>query len=53
MTVQDVIDRLFTAKGQATERVTKAQGLASRHKLEWSAVLAAMSPEQRALMEPQ
>lgn len=50
MTAQDIIEKLFTGKGFAPERVKKAQGLAIRSKVDWSEVLAAMTEAQRKMV---
>lgn len=51
MTPQDIIDRLFSAKGVTAERIEKAKGLALRSRLEWSTVLNVMTAEQRKAVE--
>lgn len=51
MTPQDIIARLFNGKPINYLRHLKAQGMAQREKVEWAAVLAAMTPEQRALVD--
>ncbi len=50
MTAQDIITRLFSAKGVTLARVAKAQGAAMRSKVEWAAVVAAMTDAQRKLV---
>jgi hypothetical protein len=47
MTAQDIIARLFSPKGITSDRIVKAKGMASRSKVEWADVLAAMTDEQR------
>lgn len=49
MTPQDVIAKLFLPVDR--ERIQKAQGMAQRGKVEWAAVLAAMTDEQRKQVE--
>lgn len=49
MTAQDIIAKLFLPVD--AERIQKAKGLAARNKVEWSAVLAAMTDEQRKQVE--
>ena len=49
MTAQDIIAKLFIPVD--AERIQKAKGLAARARIDWSVVLAAMTPEQRALVE--
>lgn len=52
MTAEEIVTALFnTIKGVTPERIKKAQKLAERSKLTWASVLAAMTPEQRALVE--
>ena len=49
MTAQNVVDRLFHEDFDVTpDRVMKARALAKRSGVEWSAVVARMTPEQRA-----
>ena len=50
MTPADIITRLFSAKGVTPERIQKAQGLAMRSRIEWSAVLDAMTEDQRKVV---
>jgi hypothetical protein len=45
MTAQEIVEKLFRPVDK--ERIQKAQGLAARSRIEWSVVLAAMTPEQR------
>ncbi len=49
MTPADILAKLFPPLTK--ERLTKAQGMAIREKVNWADVLAAMTPEQRALVE--
>lgn len=52
MTAKEIASRLVENKrGLTPERVQKAQKLADRSKVNWADVLAAMTPEQRALVE--
>jgi hypothetical protein len=51
MTAREIVTALFNTKGVTPERIQKAQKLAERSKLTWASVLAAMTPEQRALVE--
>jgi hypothetical protein len=46
-----IIARLFSAKGLDAERLKKAKGMASRHKVDWLDVVVAMTPEQRQQVE--
>lgn len=50
MTPADIITRLFSEKGVTKARVVKAQGLAIRSRIEWSAVLDAMTEDQRKVV---
>ncbi len=45
MTPADILAKLFPPL--TLERVKKAQGLASRQRMDWADVLAAMTDEQR------
>lgn len=49
MTPQAIIAKLFLPID--AERVKKTQGLAQRHKIEWSDVLAAMTEDQRKAVQ--
>ena len=51
MTAQDIIARLFSAKGVTKARIQKAQGLALRSRIEWQTVLMAMTTEQQKAVE--
>lgn len=52
MTAAEIVSKLCDANGFSvtTERIAKAKALAARSKIDWSAVLAVMTPEQRATM---
>ena len=49
MTAADIIAKLFLPVDK--ERITKAQGLAIRSKIDWQTVLNAMTDEQRKAVE--
>lgn len=51
MSISEIVASLCGPKGATAERVQKAKGQAVRSKVEWSAVVASMTPEQRALVE--
>jgi len=51
MTPDDIIDKLFSAKGVTKERIRKAQGLAIRAKIDWQIVLMAMTTAQQQEVE--
>ena len=51
MTPDDIIAKLFNGKGTGPQRVEKAKGLASRSKVDWALVVAAMTDDQRKSLD--
>lgn len=52
MTAQDIITKLFSSpKGVTIPRITKAQALAARSKIDWKDVHAAMTDSQQQAVD--